>query len=174
MSPRRQPWHQKTVRTTIIVYFPPKHLKTFYRNIKPIVKKDEDEDLSSTDNMKRELSPELAKISALVTGQPKPKLITPPSSGSLSKFSVVCFGQFALHILHLFCFVDMIRYFFFFVWKCTVCEVEMRAWLRYNKCVRSGIFLSCCMCYIFFFLVFSAGFTVTSNFCWRNRFIAHS
>lgn len=62
----------------------------FYRNIKPIVKKEEDEAQSSGD-IKRELTPELAKISALVTGQPKPKLNTTPPSSTLSKFYVLQF-----------------------------------------------------------------------------------
>jgi transcription initiation factor TFIID subunit 3 len=48
-------------------------------NIKPIVKK-EDEELvtSSEDRVKRETSPGLAKISALVCGPPKPKPANPP------------------------------------------------------------------------------------------------
>lgn len=40
-----------------------------FRNIKPILRKEEDK----VPDTKRELSPELAKISALVTGQPKQK-----------------------------------------------------------------------------------------------------
>ncbi|XP_025833542.1 transcription initiation factor TFIID subunit 3 isoform X2 [Agrilus planipennis] len=42
-------------------------------NIKPVVKKDEEPMLPDSTDSKREMSPELAKISALVTGQPKPK-----------------------------------------------------------------------------------------------------
>ncbi|KRT79557.1 PHD finger motif containing protein, partial [Oryctes borbonicus] len=41
-------------------------------NIKPIVKKEEEPPVINNDQT-REMSPELAKISALVTGQPKPK-----------------------------------------------------------------------------------------------------
>ncbi|KAF5283385.1 hypothetical protein FQA39_LY04761 [Lamprigera yunnana] len=44
-------------------------------HIKPIIKKDEER--VETLEMKREMSPELAKISALVTGQPKPKCAVP-------------------------------------------------------------------------------------------------
>ncbi|KAK5639381.1 hypothetical protein RI129_011873 [Pyrocoelia pectoralis] len=43
-------------------------------NIKPIIKKEED--TVELKEVKREMSPELAKISALVTGQPKPKSTT--------------------------------------------------------------------------------------------------
>lgn len=45
------------------------------RNIKPVVKKEEEE---VKVDVKREMSPELAKISALVTGQPKSKSVAPP------------------------------------------------------------------------------------------------
>lgn len=43
-----------------------------FRNIKPILRKEEDK----VPETKRELSPELAKISALVTGQPKQKSVS--------------------------------------------------------------------------------------------------
>jgi hypothetical protein len=56
-------------------------------NIKPIVKK-EDEELvtSSEDRVKRETSPGLAKISALVCGPPKPKPANPPRTVPPGKF----------------------------------------------------------------------------------------
>ncbi|RZB39553.1 transcription initiation factor TFIID subunit 3 [Asbolus verrucosus] len=48
-------------------------------NIKPIVKKEEEDVVtSSEDRIKRETSPGLAKISALVCGPPKPKPVNPP------------------------------------------------------------------------------------------------
>lgn len=47
----------------------------FNRNIKPIIKKD-NEPTNGVDERKRESSPGLAKISALVTGPPKPKIQT--------------------------------------------------------------------------------------------------
>ena len=53
------------------------------RNIKPVIKKGEPE--FDAVEEKREMSPELAKISALVTGQPKPKSTNSGANANLSK-----------------------------------------------------------------------------------------
>ncbi|XP_031336162.1 transcription initiation factor TFIID subunit 3 isoform X3 [Photinus pyralis] len=66
-----------------------------HKNIKPIVKKEEEP--VEIKEVKREMSPELAKISALVTGQPKPKTTTnhvpPPTKEELAKEEVVIHTQ---------------------------------------------------------------------------------
>lgn len=54
---------------------------SIFSTIKPILKKEEEPTVTDT---VREMSPELAKISALVTGQPKPKSTT-TTVGSISK-----------------------------------------------------------------------------------------
>lgn len=49
------------------------------------MKKEEDEEAPPPVEVKRELTPELAKISALVTGQPKPKITTTPPNSNISE-----------------------------------------------------------------------------------------
>nr|XP_001814148.1 PREDICTED: transcription initiation factor TFIID subunit 3 isoform X2 [Tribolium castaneum] len=59
----------------------PEPSETRKLNIKPIVKKEEEDVVtSSEDRVKRETSPGLAKISALVCGPPKPKPVNPPKT----------------------------------------------------------------------------------------------
>lgn len=58
-----------------------------FRNIKPIVKKEEEDVVTSSDDrIKRETSPGLAKISALVCGPPKPKPVNLPKPVQPGKF----------------------------------------------------------------------------------------
>lgn len=67
------------------------------------MKKEEEEEAPPPPvEVKRELTPELAKISALVTGQPKPKVTTTPPNSNLSK----CFEKGILFL-----------FFFFFIYS---------------------------------------------------------
>lgn len=61
--------------------------------------KKEDESVAPPVEIKRELTPELAKFSALVTGQPKPKSMPPPVAPPISKTS--CFVMLFVFNTHL-------------------------------------------------------------------------